>query len=91
MQKKGHKVHAYDVNSELRELLRTGRFKSIEPGLDELLEDHKILIHDSIKEAVDKSRAIFVIVPTPSLPSGQFSNEFVLDAIADIGKSIGTN
>ena len=79
------------MNSELRELLRTGRFKSIEPGLDELLEDHKIPIHDSIKEAVDKSRAIFVIVPTPSLPSGQFSNEFVLDAIADIGKSIGTN
>lgn len=89
--KKGHKVHGYDLNSELRESLRNRSYRSVEPGLDVLLEANEILIHDSIREAVMGSQAIFVIVPTPSLPSGHFSNEFILKAVEEIGQSVEKN
>jgi UDPglucose 6-dehydrogenase len=89
--KKGHEVHGYDLSSELRESLRNRSFRSVEPGLNELLEDNEIFIHESIREAVVESQAIFVIVPTPSLPSGHFSNEFILKAVEEIGGTTGKN
>jgi len=86
----GHKVRGFDSSNKLRESLSTGRFQSNEPRLNELLTSAKsnLKICESIVEAVHGSEAVFVIVPTPSLPSGHFSNEYVLSIIESMGPAL---
>jgi UDPglucose 6-dehydrogenase len=50
-----------------------------------------LIISDSIFDAVVNSDAVFVIVPTPSMDSGHFTNEYVLDAIKAIGPALLKN
>jgi UDPglucose 6-dehydrogenase len=86
----GHQVSGFDVSSDLRRLLASRKFDYKEPQLNELLErSHTSLkIVDSVEDAVKDSEIVFVIVPTPSLTDGEFSNEFVLSAVKDIGHAI---
>jgi UDPglucose 6-dehydrogenase len=86
----GHKVRGFDSSYELRESLKTERFQSNEPQLSELLTSSKsnLKICESIEESVQGSEAVFVIVPTPSLPSGHFSNEYVLSVIESMGPAL---
>lgn len=86
----GHKVRGFDNSNGLRELLNAGLFQSNEPQLSELLISAKsnLTICESIVEAVQDTEAVFVIVPTPSLPSGHFSNEYVLSVIESMGPAL---
>jgi len=86
----GHKVRGFDSSRGLRESLNAEKFQSNEPQLSELLTTGKsnLKICESIEEAVQDSEAVFVIVPTPSLPSGHFSNEYVLSVIENMGPAL---
>lgn len=86
----GHKVRGFDSSNVLRESLNTESFESNEPQLTKLLTSSKsnLKICESIEEAVQGSEAVFVIVPTPSLPSGHFSNEYVLSVIESMGTAL---
>lgn len=83
----GNSVRGYDKDDDLRELLRNKKFYSSEPDLMEILKksDGNLIVVDSIAEAISDSQIIFIIVPTPSLESGHFSNEYILEVIKEIG------
>ena len=89
----GHTVHGFDHSQALRESLTSGTFESNEPGLMQMLNQSKrqLIISDSILDAVVNSDAVFVIVPTPSMDSGHFTNEYVLDAIKAMGPALLKN
>lgn len=89
----GHTVHGFDHSQALRESLTSGTFESNEPGLMQMLNQAKrqLIISDSILDAVANSDAVFVIVPTPSMESGHFTNEYVLDAIKAMGPALLKN
>ena len=86
----GNEVLGFDLSSSQRKLIRSGAFDFKEPRLNELLFSAKetLKIVDSIAQAIQDVELVFVIVPTPSMPSGEFTNEFVLNALNEIGTAI---
>lgn len=86
----GNQVNGYDLSSSHRDSLKSGVLNFKEPKLNELLLESRdtLVIADSISEAVKNVELVFVIVPTPSLTSGEFTNEFVLNALNEIGHAI---
>jgi UDPglucose 6-dehydrogenase len=85
--KSGHKVLGYDKSSSLIDSLNSGSFYSSEPGLSDLLSEKStnLTFHSSINFDVLKDiELIFIVVPTPSLPNGAFSNEFIQNTISEI-------
>jgi UDPglucose 6-dehydrogenase len=86
----GNKVFGFDLSSKQRELLKSRKFEFVEPRLNELLlmSQDSFEVVESIAEAVRDVEIVFVIVPTPSMPSGEFSNDFVLSALKEIGRSL---
>ena len=90
----GNEVLGFDLSSSQRKLIGSGAFDFKEPRLNELLFSSKetLTIVDSIAEAIQDVELVFVIVPTPSMPSGEFTNEFVINALNEIGTAIaGSN
>jgi UDPglucose 6-dehydrogenase len=83
-------VKAFDALDSVRTNIRQRKVETNEPGLVNLLNKDSIQLEivDSIAESVDGVEAVFIIVPTPSLPSGHFTNEYLLDAINKIGQAI---
>jgi len=86
----GHKVVGVDVSTELIANLDAGIVPWNEPGLAELITKNKINIsfQENYDGAFKNSEATFIIVPTPSVASGEFSNRFVLDAVSKVGKEL---
>lgn len=89
----GHKVAAFDASEHSRNELRAGRCPIQEPRLNDLLTKSKANLNvvDTVGEAVSLSDVAFVIVPTPSLPSGHFSNAILLNVLEGIGESLKVN
>jgi len=87
--KSGHQVAGYDGNFELIESLKNRKFTSVEPGLNELLDNERnIDFYHEVPILVDGLQAVFIIVPTPSDENGAFSNELLIEAIRNIGPTI---
>ncbi len=86
----GHKVVGVDVSKELIENLDSGTVTWNEPGLAELIAKNKknINFKENYVDAFKNADATFIIVPTPSIPSGEFSNKFVLDAVTKVGQEL---
>lgn len=81
---KGHEVYGCDVQYERAEDLANGIAPVEETGLQELLNDcpiPRLLATTEIVEAVNDAEIVFVVVPTPSLPDGSFSAEYVRNVI----------
>jgi UDPglucose 6-dehydrogenase len=89
----GNEVKGFDVLESVRNSVKTRTLESNEPGLSELLDAamSTLEIVDEISVAVQNAEIVFLIVPTPSLPSGHFSNQFLLDAIDAIGRFLNLN
>ena len=87
---RGFSVIGLDVNKVLVDALNAGKMPIIEPQLNELLAANKARLSATMdaNEAIQKSDASFVIVPTPSDQTGFFSNRFVLQAMATLGKAL---
>lgn len=90
--KAGHQVTGVDVNESLIKNLQSGIVTWNEPGLTDLLakNNDKISFQTSYQGAFETSEISFVIVPTPSTQSGEFSNEFVLEVVTRIGNELAT-
>jgi UDPglucose 6-dehydrogenase len=85
----GHDVTGVDVRADAVETLNAGRAPVDETGLADLVSRHASRLHATTDvAAVAATEATFVIVPTPSLPSGRFSNQLVVDAMAAIGEAL---
>jgi len=83
----GHSVAGYDKSSDLVKSLNNRSFYSSEPNLLHLLDKPLDLNYfSSISlEMIEETELIFIVVPTPSLNDGSFSNEFILKTFFDIG------
>jgi UDPglucose 6-dehydrogenase len=86
----GHKVVGVDVSKELIKNLEAGIVTWNEPGLVELITKNKknISFQENYDGAFKNTDATFIIVPTPSVESGEFSNRFVLEAVTEVGKGL---
>src|SRR5258708_28242681 len=87
---RGFGVIGLDVSKTLVDALNAGKMPIVEPQLNELIAANKQRLSATmdVGEAIQKSDASFVIVPTPSDSTGFFSNRFVLQAIVSIGNAL---
>lgn len=82
-----HEVIGIDLNDETVKGLNKGVLPFREPQLKERFNAQKIRFTSSFKDVGDAD-ASFIIVPTPSLPDGSFTPEYVVDAVERLGESL---
>lgn len=89
---RGFSVIGVDVNQKAVDFINKTQPPVNEPGLSELLKKNRSRIKATTDyfEAISESDITFIIVPTPSIKSGAFSNKYVLSAIKNIGKALAT-
>lgn len=85
-----HKVFCVDKSASLISDLKSDKFQSTEPDLMDLLRRNssKMQFATSASEFNELIDIVFIIVPTPSQKNGTFSNQFVLEAVEEIGLGI---
>jgi UDPglucose 6-dehydrogenase len=83
----GHSVIAVDLNEDLIDRLNQNIFDFIEPNLNNYLElsSSRISFTTDYRE-LSSAEVVYLIVPTPSDADGLFLNDYLLRAIAEIGK-----
>src|SRR5882762_1816509 len=86
----GHTVVGVDSREEVVDLINSGAAPVEEPGLAALIASNRARLRATTDSAAAAAatEASFIIVPTPSLPSGLFSTKYVLDAIEQIGRGL---
>lgn len=93
---KGHEVVGVDKDEEYgRRIERyidgvTDDIPGVEPDVLQALSDNcdRLGVDRDSETAVIVSDVVFVVVPTPSKPTGEFSTEYVMEAAATIGKAM---
>lgn len=87
----GHVVVGVDKSSEHVALLVDGQCPIEEPGLEEMLLECRdnLTFTDDVGFAIERSDVTLIIVPTPSMPGGRFSNEYVEDVLRSIAPAVG--
>lgn len=87
---KGFAVVGLDLNENAVEAINNGRAPIREPRLQEFIDaaGDRLSATTDYDEAITKSDATFIVVPTPSGPDWLFSNKYLLDAISNIGKAL---
>ncbi len=86
----GHDVIGVDVNQEYVRKLNAGEAPVEETGLAKLLAKNRERLSATTwgTDAARHSEAIFIVVPTPSLDDGSFSNAHVFKAVGVIGEGM---
>ena len=86
----GHHVIGVDSSPDTVKAINEGRAPVQEPGLDTLVAARRSRLTATTDgaAAAASTEATVIIVPTPSLSSGLFSTEYVLDAIDKIGQGL---
>ena len=88
----GHTVYGFDHNDYFRSALKSRRNPIEETGLTELLETAwaTLQIVDSYEAALQGSDITLIIVPTPSLPDGRFTNNYLVNVLEGIAPALKT-
>ena len=88
--KQGFKIIGVDINNDNIKSVNQGKAHINEPLYKDYLIKYKKNIHATLdyNDAIIKSSISFIIVPTPSLPGGGFTNSFVISALKKIGASL---
>lgn len=88
---KGFNVTGIDVDKFKIDSVNNGQSPIFEPGLPELItSNRKRLSATNDFGAIKKTDATFVVVPTPSDESGEFSLEFVTPVMKNIGQALSS-
>lgn len=87
---KSHRVIGVDLNERFVTAINAGRAPVFEPGLQEMITRgrERLSATNDLSQAVVDTEATFLIVPTPSKPSGGFSVDYVLEAAKGIGQGL---
>ena len=87
---RGFAVTGYDLDASKVAALAKGRAPVEEPGLQQIINKSKRRLHGSndLKQAVGPSQACFFITPTPSLPDGSFSNDYLVQAVRAVAEQV---
>jgi UDPglucose 6-dehydrogenase len=84
----GHEVTCIDSDKEKIEGLKNGKSPIYEPGLEELLQKHRLEFTTSIKEGIQDATVIFICVGTPPKPSGDADLSAVENVTTQIAESM---
>ena len=86
----GHSVIGIDTNVDLIQNLRANIITWNEPNLVEYLDKYKsqIRFETTYSDEFNEVTTTFIIVPTPSNKSGEYSIDFVLSAVKSIGEKL---
>ena len=89
----GHDVVGVDPMQPVVDALNEGRVLIDEPGLPEMIaaNSERILATTSYAEAIPGADITFIIVPTPSGDDGAFINDYVVNALREIGQVLREN
>jgi len=89
----GHEVRGFDVSPAAVQSINSRQPPVYEPGLAELLEKNvgRFMASDDMETALLGSEVVYIIVPTPSKSEGDFSNEYVTQALEAIGADLRKN
>jgi UDPglucose 6-dehydrogenase len=89
---RGFRVIGVDVNKSKIDALNACLPPVHEPGLAELIQESngRLSATDNAEAAVRDSEATFIVVSTPSEPTGGFSLRYVLPCLEAIGKTLRT-
>ena len=91
LEKAGFNVVGVDVNKDYVESLNNKTFTSSEPSVDEYLQNSSNFIATtSLREAVNHSDMLFVVVATPSLKNGRYDHRQV-DSLINSIEMLGTS
>lgn len=84
---KGHKVTGFDKNKYIMDELLSKRCPIDETDLENLLEKswENLTVTADIENTVLNSEITLIIVPTPSLENGKFTNRYVEDVLNELG------
>jgi UDPglucose 6-dehydrogenase len=91
MASRGVRTIGVDIQAAPVEKIKKKLAPVWEPGLSEMILGCDGLLQATmdVNEAVHETDLTFVVVPTPSLPSGAFSLEYVCSVVRQIGAAIG--
>lgn len=87
---KGFTVLGADVSKRAVETINRAEAPVVEPGLAEMIgrAHARLRATQDVADAVHKTEATFIVVPTPSTDEGGFSISFVLEAARSIGRAL---
>ncbi len=81
----GYNVLGIDIDKERIKLLNQKKLVQSEPGLSNLLKNSIFFkATDSIKNAVEHSDLIFILVSTPSLLSGRYDHQYIDTVVKEL-------
>jgi len=80
-----------DVNETVVESINNGKTPIIEPDYQELIDElgGKFRAATSHAEAIEKTDITFILVATPSIGDGRFSNRYVKSALKSLAEAFG--
>lgn len=86
----GHKVYCVDINKEKIKTLKYGHVPFYEPGLEELVKRNisqkRLLFTSDYKEAVPKSKVVFICVGTPAEQNGEVNLSYLFQATEETAR-----
>jgi len=87
---RGYRVLGVDREPTIVDAVNQGKAPFYEPRLDELLRSNqdRLTASADFESSVRNSDITFVVVSTPSAVSGEFSVEYVLQAIGQVGAAL---
>lgn len=82
-----------DVDDEVVNSINQGRSPIIEPDYQTLIDSlgSKFSVTSSHADAIEKTDITFVLVSTPSIGDGQFSNRYVKAALKSLAEAFGAS
>ena len=80
-----------DVDESLVNAINNGRTPVIEPQYDEYLAktSDRFRVTTSHRDAIEKTDVTFILVATPSIGDGRFSNRYVKSALKSLAEAFG--
>lgn len=81
----GHDVIGYDLDEERLKMIEEKKCYIDEPDLKfrmkRVVDNHHLTVSNNLKDAIMYTNRMYIIVPTPSDASGEFSNQYILDVL----------
>ena len=87
----GIKVLGVDVNEHVVQSIQRGKSPIVEPRYQELITEvgNRFEATRSHVEAIEKTDVTFILVATPSIGDGRFSNRYVKSALKSLAEAFG--
>ena len=83
-EQKGHSVIASSYKKQYVEDLQNKKTNTTEPHVKDLLQKSNIVFTIDNQKVIDQSDVIYIIVATPSLPSGDYDMKAIDNVVADL-------